>query len=114
MDSVKIEELFYLYSYSEHNSPPLFVLVSKMVKQNNLVKIIDKKLFCKRFIDNLYSFEIELDDDLMELDLTNLHHHQNLCMNFNNISLVLKIFYIPFRFSKIYDCIDLMLSDIRH
>lgn len=104
-DYVRIEEkMVFLYSYSEKNNLPMFILISKIFKQNNQVKIIGKKLLSKRFINDLYSFEVDLDEELIEIDLVGLHHHLNLLfVNFKNLSLIVKNFYIPFRFSKIYE-----------
>lgn len=105
LNSVRIEESFvFLYKYSQYNHLPLFVKVLKIFKQNGSIKVIGKELKSKKFLNNCYTFEVEVEDKLVELNLMNLIFHQNLIFcSFNNINIVVKNFYVPDKLSKFYD-----------
>lgn len=105
LNSVRVQEGFVFLHKSYHtNGLPLFAKNFKVFKQEGRVKIVGRLLRSIEFIRPLYSFRVEEESNLIELDLSKLRHYDSLIFaNFNGLSLVLKNFYIPDRFSKFYD-----------
>lgn len=103
--SIQISPDFvFLYKNFDDNCFPSFVKVCKIFKQNGAVKFVGKKLITNQFIKKLYSFSVGESDEIVELDLFNLNYHKRLLFGrFNELSLVVKTFYIPDQFSKHYD-----------
>ena len=105
LNSVRIEDGFvFLLEYKQPNALLLFAKVYKVFKQHGKAKFIGKLMPALEFVRSLYSFRVEEVQELIQSDLNNLKHYRRVVFaSFRGVSLVVKSFYTPDRFSKSYD-----------
>lgn len=94
----------FLLNYTSTNQLPTFVKIRYIFKQENRLKIVSSPVRCERFIKRIYCFKVNTGDELMELDLNQLPHYRKLIhIRISGSELIKKTFYVPFRFSSLYD-----------
>lgn len=102
------ENSFYLLDYiGEDSQLPEFIKVSFIFRQNSVLKFICKKIKTIQFCKSVYAFKAKQNPEYQEFNeefLSKIKFQKKLAViSFHDFDIINKSFYIPYRFSKIYD-----------
>ena len=103
-DTIIKRDATYLFKHTSSNSLPTFVTIKCIFKQENSLRIISSPVYSEHFLKKVHCFRVRTSDELMELNLNQLAHYKILThIKISGIELINKTFYVPFRFSSLYN-----------